>query len=190
MAGISAETCKGRDFAGMPLSLGSGKDRSTQELATTGAVTTRDLKGQGAGFRAGDTGGTGVQKGTAQPSPGQDGGGQTGSLALSHSHRLVSCQVFPSSRLVVRVSSRCADTECLPGAQNRQEGQTRARGTHRLWIRVRERGPSSSSAANSPHGFSSCFAILCLSFLLWGMEKVGQVNDSQSLLHLLLVFLG
>lgn len=67
MAGISGETCKGRDFAGMPLSSGSGKDRSTQEPATMGAVTTQDLKGQGAGFRAGDTGGTGVQKGTAHP---------------------------------------------------------------------------------------------------------------------------
>ena len=50
----------------MPLSLGIGKNRSTQELATMGAVTTQDLKGQGAGFRAGDSGGARVQKGTAQ----------------------------------------------------------------------------------------------------------------------------
>lgn len=67
MAGTCGETCKGRDFAGMPLSLGIGKNRSTQELATMGAVTTQDLKGQGAGFRAGDSGGVRVQKGTAHP---------------------------------------------------------------------------------------------------------------------------
>lgn len=30
--------------------------------------------------------------------------------------------------------------------------------------------------------------MLCLSFLLWGMETVDQVKDSQSLLHLLLMY--
>ena len=86
----------------------------------------------------------------------------------------MSCQVFPSSRLGVRVRIRCVDTECLPGAQNRREGQTRIRGTHKAL------GPNSSSAANYPHDFSSCSAMLCLSFLLWGMETVDQVSDSQS----------
>lgn len=67
MAGTCGETCKGRDFAGIPWSLGSGKDRSSQELATVGAVSTQDLKRQGAWFRAGDTEGARVQKGTAHP---------------------------------------------------------------------------------------------------------------------------
>lgn len=69
-----------------------------------------------------------------------------------------------------------------------EKGKQGSEGHTKLWIRVREQGPNSSSATNSLHDFSSCSAMLCLSFLLWGMETVDQVKDSQSLLHLLLMY--
>ena len=74
------------------------------------------------------------------------------------------------------------------GHRTGKKGKQGSEGHTKLWIRVKEQGPNSSSATNSPHDFSSCSAMLCFSFLLWGMETVDQVSDSQSLL--LLVYLA